>query len=116
MNGSEENNAGASDPLQDNEDDVNSNDPHHEQSAPATPETTTAAVIPTVPTAPLADLNVSVGDTAKKLFSQLNELKTAFIDASNQLCNSYNKTAINDISFEVIKKSNKLQKKDLGIM
>ena len=48
------------------------------------PDTTPAAVIPTVASAPPADLNVSVGDTApfdygKKLFSQLNELKTAFI-------------------------------------
>ena len=84
--------------------------------SPATPDTT-----PAVPSAPPAELDISVGDTApldygKKLFSQLNELKTAFIDTSNQLCNTYSKTTINDISIEDIKKSNKLQKKDLGVI
>ena len=82
----------------------------------ATPDTT-----PAVPSVPPAELDISVGYTApfdygKKLFSQLNELKTAFIDTSNQLCNTYSKTTINDISIEDIKKSNKLQKKDLGVI
>ena len=74
--------------------------------SPATPDTT-----PAVPSAPPAELDISVGDTGlfdydKKLFnfSQLNELKTAFIDT------------INDISIEDIKKSNIIQKKDLGVI
>ena len=71
--------------------------------SPATPDTT-----PAVPSAPPAELDISVGDTApfdygKKLFSQLNELKTAFIDTLNQLCNTYSKTTINDIPIEDIK-------------
>ena len=69
----------------------------HCRNQPATPDTT-----PAVPSAPPAELDISVGDTApfdygEKLFSQLNELKTAFIDTSNQLCNTYSKTTINDI-------------------
>ena len=50
------------------------------------------------------------------MFSQLNELKTAFIDTLNQLCNTYSITTINDIPIEDIKKSKKLQKKDLGVI
>ena len=72
------------------------------------------------PSAPSAeDLDLSVGNTAafdygRKLFNQLNELKTVYIEQITQLCNVYNKTSINDISVEDIKKCNKLQKKDLG--
>ena len=64
------------------------------------------AASPSAPPEELLDL--SVGNTApfdygKKLFNQLNELKTVYVEYSSQLCNVYSKTSINDISVDDIK-------------
>ena len=125
MRSSEDNGEGASNVLQDVKADVDGpmvTQPTPTESIPSSTEssTTTPASEPSAPPLP-SELDVSVGDTApfdygKKLFNQLNELKTVYIESCTQLCNVYTKTSINDISVEDIKKCNKLQKKDLGDM
>ena len=135
MNGSKENGEGASNSLQDDKANGNDNGPGEATVEPSAPPASQEPIPSTQPTSSLPnsvtttnlepdtplldDVNVSVGNTApfdygKKLFDQLNELKTIYIDQSTQLCNVYGKTSINNISVEDIKKSNKLQKKDLG--
>ena len=117
MRSSEDQSAGDSNPLQDDKADVHGNG-NVEQSTihPSAPPEELLSPTPSVD-----ELNLSVGnavpfDYGKKLFNQLNELRTAYIDSSTQLCTMYGKTSINDISIEDIKKCNKLQKKDLGEM
>lgn len=136
--GFEESGKGASNPLQDDKANGDGNDLNETtvipSAPPGSPESTPESLstpssqstsTPQSPitsqpsTRPLEELNLSVGNTApfdygKKLFNQLNELKTVYIDTSSQLCNVYSKTSINDITVDDIKKSNKLQKKDLG--
>ena len=124
MRSSEEIGAGDSNVLQDDIANVDTNVTAAEQAASpvlSTPPPELSLQTPAPgPSAPSAeDLDLSVGNTTafdygRKLFNQLNELKSVYIKQTTQLCNVYNKTSINDISVEDIKKCNKLQKKDLG--
>ncbi len=52
--------------------------------------------------------------TGKKLYLQLNELKTVYMEISSSLCTALGQTTVANISPDDFRKSNKLQKKDLG--
>ena len=120
MKSSEEKSAGASNyVLQDDKANVDGNVTTEEITSTPESHAATPALKPSAP--PEDELDISVGsagcfDYGRKLFNQLNDLKSVYIESSSQLCNVYGKTSINDISVEDIKKCNKLQKKDLGEM
>ena len=96
MRSSEDQSAEDSNPLQDDKADVHGNG-NVDQSTihPSAPPEELLSPTPTVD-----ELNVSVGDAVsfdygKKLFNQLNELRTAYIDSSNQIRQKFsNKTKI----------------------